>query len=92
MLFSLPAGGLSVLVFSSPPVAVPLLLLDGDANLSRLPITPACSLATARLREASTQADPLRDLFGNPFRKPSTPAPAVLAWNDKIVTRLAQTN
>jgi hypothetical protein len=45
----------------------------------------------ARQREESVQANLLRDLFGNPFRQPSAIPPAVLAWNDRIVTRLAQT-
>jgi hypothetical protein len=40
--------------------------------------------------ESQAQADLLRDLLGNPFR-PSPPLPpAVLAWHDGIVVRLAQ--
>jgi hypothetical protein len=47
--------------------------------------------AAARRREESIQADILRDIFGNPFRKPAALAPAVLAWNDEIAVRLART-
>jgi hypothetical protein len=53
--------------------------------------TASPQAATARKEEESIQADLLRDLFGNPFRQPSAPAPAVLAWNNRTVTRLAQT-
>jgi hypothetical protein len=44
-----------------------------------------------RLKEdpEQVQAGLLRDIFGNPFR-PASLAPAVLAWNDAIVVRLAQ--
>jgi hypothetical protein len=31
----------------------------------------------------------MREVFGNPFR-PSPPSPAVLAWNDATVVRLAR--
>jgi hypothetical protein len=37
----------------------------------------------------AAQAEFLRDIFGNPFR-PVTIPPAVLAWNDATVVRLAQ--
>ena len=39
--------------------------------------------------ERRIQADILRDIFGNPFL-PITISPAVLAWNDNVVVRLAQ--
>jgi hypothetical protein len=32
----------------------------------------------------------VRDIFGNPFRRSPPPPPAVLAWNDRTVSRLAQ--
>ena len=34
-------------------------------------------------------ADLLRDIFGNPFRPSLPPPPAVLAWNDSTVPRIA---
>jgi hypothetical protein len=48
--------------------------------------------ATRKVEERldPVQADLLRDIFGNPFR-PSPPLPpAVLAWHDSAVVRLAQ--
>jgi hypothetical protein len=39
--------------------------------------------------EAKSQADLVRDIFGNPFR-PVTISPAILAWNDALVVRIAQ--
>ena len=39
--------------------------------------------------ESQEQCKLLRDIFGNPFR-PVTLDPAVLAWNDSTVVRLAQ--
>jgi hypothetical protein len=45
----------------------------------------------ARGREAAVVAHLLRDIIANPFG-PSPPLPtAVLAWNDRLVPRLAQT-
>jgi hypothetical protein len=38
----------------------------------------------------SAQAQLLRDIFGNPFRPPPPLPPAVLAWHDGTVVRLAQ--
>jgi hypothetical protein len=32
----------------------------------------------------------LRDIFGNPFRPSPTLPPAVLAWNDRTIPRLAE--
>jgi hypothetical protein len=46
-----------------------------------------CSMRMAR--EKTEQAVVVRDLFGNPFR-PATISPAVLAWNDAVIVRLAQ--
>src|SRR5947209_6645422 len=46
--------------------------------------------AAARQAEERIQAGLLRDIFGNPFRQPTAPEPAILAWNDKTVTRIAQ--
>jgi hypothetical protein len=48
-----------------------------------------CGHAAAE-SEAIWQAAALRDLFGNPLRSSSSPARAVLAWNDGLVPRLAQ--
>jgi hypothetical protein len=45
--------------------------------------------AWARKGEGPVQASLLHDLFGNPFR-PVTISPAVLAWHDGLVVRLAQ--
>jgi hypothetical protein len=36
------------------------------------------------------QATVLRDIFGNPFRLSSPLPPAVLAWNDRTIPRIAQ--
>jgi hypothetical protein len=44
-------------------------------------------------RETETRramANILRDIFGNPFRPAAPPPPAVLAWNDGTVRRIAQ--
>jgi hypothetical protein len=47
-------------------------------------------LPAAVEQECVAQAGLLRDIFGNPFH-PSPPLPAdVLAWNDRLVSRLAQ--
>jgi hypothetical protein len=46
--------------------------------------------ASAHEAEKKAQADLVRDIFGNP-RFPVTVAPAVLAWNDGLVVRLART-
>src|SRR5262245_54685125 len=43
-----------------------------------------------RLGNRRRQASLLNDIFGNPFRPPAPLSPAVLAWNDGIVPRLAQ--
>jgi hypothetical protein len=40
--------------------------------------------------EEQRQASFLRDLFGDPFRPSPALPPAVLAWNDGTVRRLAQ--
>jgi hypothetical protein len=40
--------------------------------------------------ELAIQASFLRDIFGSPFR-PAIISPSVLAWNDGLVLRLAQT-
>jgi hypothetical protein len=44
----------------------------------------------ARRIEKTWQAEVLRDIFGNPFL-PITINPAVLAWNNAIIVRLART-
>ncbi len=44
---------------------------------------------SARAAEQVEQCKLLRDIFGNPFR-PVTISPAVLAWSDGLVVRLAQ--
>jgi hypothetical protein len=55
-----------------------------------------CHYFTASEREAdqkterSAQCDVLRDLFGNPFCPPEPVPPAVLAWNDEAIPRIAQ--
>jgi hypothetical protein len=38
----------------------------------------------------ATQADLIRDVFGNPFRPPASVNPAWLAWNTGTVRRLAE--
>jgi hypothetical protein len=43
-----------------------------------------------RQQEDAAQADFLRDLFGTPWRSPVAPPPAVLAWNNSTVLRMAQ--
>jgi hypothetical protein len=45
--------------------------------------------ASAAATEAHAQCQYARDIFGDPFRPPSL-VPAVLAWNDATVVRLAQ--
>jgi hypothetical protein len=40
--------------------------------------------------EAKAQAALVRDIFGNPFRPSPTLPPAILAWNDRTILRLAQ--
>jgi hypothetical protein len=40
--------------------------------------------------EGRHQMDLLRDIFGNPFRPVLAPEPAVLAWSDRLVVRLAE--
>jgi hypothetical protein len=39
--------------------------------------------------ETANQCHLIRDIFGNPFR-PVTISPAILAWNDAVVVRLAK--
>jgi hypothetical protein len=46
--------------------------------------------AAVRSAEERLQADLLRDIFGNPFRQPAAPEPAILAWNHRTVIRIAQ--
>jgi hypothetical protein len=41
-------------------------------------------------QEYARQADLLRDIIGNPFRPTPSPAPAVLAWRDRLIPRLAE--
>jgi hypothetical protein len=43
-----------------------------------------------RVAERMAQTSLLRDIFGNPFRPPSVIPPAVVAWNDDTVRRLAE--
>jgi hypothetical protein len=40
--------------------------------------------------ECATQATLLRDVLGNPFRRPPALPAAILAWNDGTVVKLAQ--
>jgi hypothetical protein len=40
--------------------------------------------------EEEAQVALLRDLFGNPYRPPSSPDPDLLAWNNGVVLNLAQ--
>ncbi len=40
--------------------------------------------------EAEAQCLLLRDIFGDPFRPPSPLSPAVLAWNDRTIPRIAE--
>jgi hypothetical protein len=62
-----------------------------SARIAQVAEGPANPQAvTARREEERIQADFLRDLFGNPFRPPPTPASAVLAWNDRTVVRIAR--
>jgi hypothetical protein len=62
-----------------------------SARSAQVPGGPAThQAAAARHEEERIQAGLLRDLFGNPFRQPAAPAPAILAWNDKTVTRIVQ--
>ena len=50
----------------------------------------ARSAAGERKLEEEAQVALLRDLFGNPYRPAPPSAPALLAWNDGTVVRLAQ--
>ena len=45
--------------------------------------------ADAEAKERQAQAEVLRDLFGNPFHSAAV-APAVLAWNDGAIRKMAQ--
>jgi hypothetical protein len=47
-------------------------------------------LGEPRRRARAMQAALLRDIFHNPFHAPPSLPPAVLAWNDSTVTRIAQ--
>jgi hypothetical protein len=44
----------------------------------------------ARQEQEANQARLVREIFGNPFRPPPALSPAVLAWNDHLIPRLAQ--
>ena len=46
--------------------------------------------AVADVNTRTAQVVALRDIFGNPFRLAPVIEPAVLAWNDRTVVRLAQ--
>ncbi len=59
-----------------------------SAQVAGGPATPQA--AVVRHEEERIQADLLRDNFGNPFRQPAAPEPAILAWNEKTVIRIAQ--
>jgi hypothetical protein len=48
------------------------------------------ALYALRLVERAAQADLLRCIFGNPFRPTPPPPPSVLAWNGRLVVRLAE--
>lgn len=41
-------------------------------------------------RHQAALADLVRDVFGNPFRKPPAVSPTVLTWNDGAVVKMAQ--
>jgi hypothetical protein len=44
----------------------------------------------AQAAEKARQSSVVREVYGNPFRPPPPLPPAVLAWNDRLVPRLAQ--
>jgi hypothetical protein len=59
-----------------------------SAQVAEGPMNPLAA-ETGREEEAN-QASILRDVFGNPFRPPPPLPPAVLAWNDGTVKRIAE--
>jgi len=66
------------------------------AEVARTRLFPERVAATARAAVTATPQAPkdqgalLRDIFGNPFRRLPSIDPAVLAWQDGTVVRLAQ--
>jgi hypothetical protein len=52
---------------------------------------PLRAWGAAKEAERAAQAALLRCIFGNPFRQPRTLPGSVLLWNDRLVTRLAET-
>jgi hypothetical protein len=46
-------------------------------------------LGSGEAAESAVQADLLRDVFGNPFRRPPLIEPGVLQWNGGTIQRLA---
>lgn len=71
------------------------LLMEAAAHAGRNPqprvgATQILALCTTINQERAVQASLLRDLFGNPFRPSPAVSPAVLAWNEHLIPRLAQ--
>jgi hypothetical protein len=75
--------------YSGEPPLLPRLSGIPPKNLFDVPTAVSKADAAAIAREASAQAELLRDLFGNPFR-PIALAPAVLSWQGNTVVNLAQ--
>jgi hypothetical protein len=69
--------------------------VEGDADLARVYAVFAAIKAAEDKGDASVSMDmaqvaALKDIFGNPFVVPLSIEPAVLAWNERLVVRLAQ--
>jgi hypothetical protein len=62
---------------------------EGQATSDDL--APLRAWSVAKDAERAAQADLLRCIFGNPFRPPRPLPESVLLWNDRLVSRLAQT-
>jgi hypothetical protein len=79
-----------LVAYAATEAAEDWVTLGGDKRVAETPtVVTATGGATAGAGKAE-QAAILRDIFGNPSR-PSPPlSPAVLAWNDRTVPRLAQ--
>jgi hypothetical protein len=63
--------------------------VDYPVNVVAAEVAAYSAQASALATEGHVQCQLVRDIFGNPFR-PVAISPAVLAWNDAVVTRLAQ--
>jgi hypothetical protein len=89
---SQPAGLPRITRTSScvPDLCVPLVNLQAAAARKEAPRREGIIQAIFSREEAAPQVDILRDIYGNPFHPSPFLHPAVLAWSDATVRRMAE--